>query len=73
MTENVYSLTEIVGTSKEGVDAAIRNAIDTASQSLRNIKWFEVQEIRGFLDKDHVEYFQVTLKIGFRYEPPAES
>lgn len=68
MTDNTYKVTEIVGSSPEGVDAAIRNGIGKASQSLRNLGWFEVTEIRGYLEEGDVAYFQVGLKVGFRLE-----
>ena len=70
MADQTYAITHIVGTSKTGVDDAIKNGIKTARQSLRNLDWFEVDEIRGYLgDGDDVDYVQVTMKIGFRYEP----
>ena len=70
MSDQTYAITHIVGTSKTGVDDAIKNGIKTARQSLRNLDWFEVDEIRGYLgDGDDVDYVQVTMKIGFRYEP----
>jgi hypothetical protein len=68
MTGNVYSVTEIVGTSEANVDDAIRNAIATAGKSLRNLDWFEVTEVRGRIRDGQVQYYQVGLKLGFRYE-----
>jgi len=69
MTDHVYRITEIVGSSSEGVDQAIRNAVTRASQTLRNLDWFEVTEIRGFLGHTaDIQHFQVTMKIGFRYD-----
>ena len=68
MADHVYSLTEIVGTSPDGVEAAINNAIAKARTTLRNLDWFEVQNIRGHLDDDAVADWQVTLKIGFRLD-----
>ena len=56
------------GSSREGTDAAIRNAIETASKSIRHIDWFEVVETRGHIVDGKVGHFQVTLKIGFRLE-----
>ena len=73
MTDHVYSVTEIVGSSSESVDAAIRNAVKTASSSLRQLEWFEVTQIRGHIDDGDVAHFQVMLKIGFRYEGPGAS
>ncbi|MBC9725982.1 dodecin [Streptomyces sp. TRM68367] len=68
MTNHIYRVTEIVGTSPEGVDQAIRNGIDRASQTLRNLDWFEVKEVRGQLDDGQIAHWQVTLKVGFRLE-----
>ncbi len=70
MTTNTYAVTELVGTSPDSVDAAIRNGIAKAAESLRNLDWFEVTEIRGHLGTDDgtVAHFQVTMKVGFRYD-----
>jgi hypothetical protein len=68
MTDNVYSITEIVGTSPDGTDAAIRNAIARASRTLRNLDWFEVAEVRGHIVDGNIEHFQVRLKVGFRLD-----
>jgi len=68
MSDHVYRVTEIVGSSPDGVDQAIRNAIARASQTLRNLDWFEVAEIRGHLDGGEVAHVQVRLKVGFRLE-----
>jgi hypothetical protein len=68
MSDHVYSVTEIVGSSATSVDDAIRNAVRTASGSLRQLEWFEVTQIRGHIDNGDVAHFQVMLKLGFRYE-----
>jgi hypothetical protein len=68
MTDHVYSVTEVYGSSSEGLDAAIRNAVGTASKSLRNLEWFEVTEIRGHIVDGGVGHYQVGVKLGFRYE-----
>ena len=68
MSDHVYRVTEIVGSSPDGVDQAIRNAIARASQTLRNLDWFEVAEIRGHLSDGEVAHVQVRLKVGFRLE-----
>ena len=65
MDDHVYKLTEIVGTSHLGTDQAIQSALARAGQSIRNIRWFEVLATRGFIDRDGVTQFQVTLKVGF--------
>lgn len=68
MSDHVYRLSEIVGSSPVSVDEAIRNAITKASQTVRNIEWFEAQEIRGQVVDGGVAYFQVAVKIGFRVD-----
>ncbi|TAP43421.1 dodecin [Arthrobacter sp. S39] len=68
MSNHTYSITEIVGTSEEGVDAAVRNGIAEAAKSLRNLDWFEVKEIRGHLEDGKVADWQVRIKLGFRHE-----
>ena len=68
MSDNVYRVTEIVGTSTEGLDTAIRNGITRASETLRGLDWFEVTEIRGHIADGQVAHFQVGLKVGFRLE-----
>lgn len=69
MTDHTYRVTEIVGSSHEGVDAAIKNAISRASQTLRHLDWFEITQIRGQIEEGGVQHYQVGLKIGFRLEP----
>jgi hypothetical protein len=64
----VYRLSEIVGSSSTSVDEAIRTAIRKASQTVRNIEWFQTEEIRGQVVDGDVAYFQVRLKIGFRVD-----
>lgn len=66
MSDHTYKLVEVVGTSAEGTDQAIRNAIATASKSLQHIGWFEVIGTRGQVVDGEVAHFQVTLKVGFR-------
>ena len=68
MTEHAYRVTEIVGTSPDGVDAATRNGIERAAKTLRNLDWFEVVSVRGHIEDDAVHHFQVTLKVGFRLD-----
>jgi flavin-binding protein dodecin len=69
MTGNVYSVSEIVGSSTESIEEAIENALARARKTLRNMDWFEVTEVRGHLaDNGTVEHFQVSLKLGFRME-----
>jgi flavin-binding protein dodecin len=68
MTEHTYRVTEIVGTSPDGVDAAIRSGIERAAKTLRNIDWFEVVSVRGHLEENTIHHVQVTLKVGFRLD-----
>ncbi|GGX87361.1 dodecin [Streptomyces minutiscleroticus] len=68
MSDNVYRVTEIYGTSQEGVDQAIRNGISRASQTLRNLDWFEITQVRGQIENGRIEHYQVGLKIGFRLD-----
>ena len=68
MSDNVYAVTKVVGTSKKSIEAAIENAIETTAKSIKNLDWFEVVSTRGYLDEGKVRYYQVTLEIGFRYE-----
>ncbi|HEX2010949.1 MAG TPA: dodecin [Roseateles sp.] len=68
MSDHVYKLVELVGSSTTGSDDAIRNAIETAAQTLRHIDWFEVVETRGHVADGKVAHFQVTLRVGFRLE-----
>jgi dodecin len=65
MADHVYKSLEITGTSSKGSDDAIRTAISRASKSIRNIKWFQVLEVRGGIDGAKVAHWQVTIKIGF--------
>lgn len=68
MSDNVYAVTKVVGTSKTSIEDAIKNAISTASGTLKNLNWFEVKEVRGLIDGDKAAYYQVALELGFRYE-----
>lgn len=65
MSEHSYRLIEVVGSSPDGVDAAIKNAVEDAAKTLRNIHWFQVVETRGHVEEGKVQHFQVTVKIGF--------
>jgi flavin-binding protein dodecin len=67
MTNHIYKSVDITGTSPEGVTEAISNALNKASKTLRHIGWFEVENVRGYVDDTKLHY-QVSLKIGFRLE-----
>ncbi|MFE7129239.1 dodecin [Streptomyces sp. NPDC057638] len=68
MSNHTYRVTEIVGTSTEGVDQAIRNGVTRAGQKLRGLDWFQVTEVRGHIVDGTIEHYQVGLKVGFRLE-----
>ena len=69
MNNNVYAVSEIVGSSKDSIEDAIDGALARARKTLRNLDWFEVTELRGHLtDGGAVDHYQVTLKLGFRME-----
>lgn len=71
MPDNVYSVSEVVGSSTESIDDAIRGAINRASKTLHGLDWFQVSEIRGHIEDGKLGHFQVTLKIGFRLDDVA--
>ena len=68
MADNVYSVSEIVGSSAESIDDAITTAVERASKTLHNLDWFEVSGIRGRIEDNQRCHFQVTLKVGFRLD-----
>jgi flavin-binding protein dodecin len=68
MSSHVYKHLELTGSSPDGVEAAIRNAIAKANETVRNIQWFEVVETRGHVKDGAVAHWQVTLKLGFTLE-----
>ena len=68
MSDRTYRVTEIVGTSTEGIDQAIRNGVSRAAKTLRHVDWFEMTQVRGHVKDGQVEHFQVGLKVGFRLE-----
>ncbi|AZG44606.1 dodecin [Gordonia insulae] len=69
MSEHTYRVIEVVGSSPDGTDAAIANAIARVSQTTRNVEWFEVTETRGHVVDGAIGHIQVTLKVGFRIDP----
>lgn len=68
MTDHVYKVIKLVGSSSTSVDDAVHNAINRASSTLRNLRWFQVVETRGYVDENKVAFWQVTLEIGFTLE-----
>jgi flavin-binding protein dodecin len=68
MSQVVYSVSEVVGSSTESIDDAVKGAVSRAAQTLHNLDWFEVAEIRGRIDEDATCHFQVRVKVGFRLD-----
>lgn len=68
MSNHVYRITEVVGSSPESVQQAIRNGVARVSATVRNVEWFEATDIRGHVVDGEIDAFQVTLKVGFRLE-----
>jgi dodecin len=68
MPDHTYRVTEVVGSSPESIHQAVRNGVARANQTLRNLEWFEVTEIRGHIANGEVGHFQVGMKIGFRLD-----
>jgi dodecin len=68
MSDHVYKKVEIIGSSKESIEDAIKNAVAKGKESIRNMRWFEVVETRGHIEDDAVAHWQVTIKIGFTVE-----
>jgi flavin-binding protein dodecin len=68
MSDHVYKTVEVTGSSPDVISDAVRTAVAKASQTLRNLEWFEVETIRGMISDGKVAYFQVTIKLGFRLE-----
>lgn len=68
MSDHVYKVIEIVGSSKKSIDDAVQQAVSKAGKSLHNLNWFEVIETRGHITDGKVAHYQVKLKIGFRLD-----
>jgi flavin-binding protein dodecin len=68
MKDHVYKILELVGSSEKSIDDAIQNAIRRASKTIRDMKWFEVVQTRGQIEKGSVGHYQVTLRVGFTLE-----
>ncbi|MBD0860173.1 dodecin family protein [Gordonia sp. zg691] len=73
MSNNVYRVIEVVGSSTSGTDDAIRAAIARASQTVNHLDWFQVTETRGHIEDGQITHFQVTLKVGFKIEGSNDS
>jgi flavin-binding protein dodecin len=70
MSNHTYRVSEIVGTSPDGIDTAISNGIARAAATIRNLDWFEVVSVRGEIEDGAVAHYQVTMKVGFKIEEP---
>ena len=68
MSEHIYKHIRLTGSSKKGSDDAVKNAIDKAAETVKKINWFKVLETRGHVDDDAIQYWQVTVEVGFRLE-----
>ena len=71
MSEHVYKLIELTGTSRTSVEEAVTNALARASKTVRNMRWFEVLETRGMITDGKVDHWQVTIKVGFTLDDPS--
>jgi len=65
MSEHIYKVVELVGSSPNGIEAAIEAALERASKTLKNVRWFEVVQTRGHVEGGKIRHYQVTLKLGF--------
>lgn len=65
MSDHVYKVVEVVGSSEKSIEDAINRAVDRAGSTLKNLRWFEVLETRGHIENNAVHHYQVTLKVGF--------
>jgi len=65
MSEHVYKIIELTGSSKQSIEEAIRNALTKAAESVHNMRWFEVTDTRGYIEGGDISYFQVGIKVGF--------
>lgn len=68
MSEHVYRVIEVVGSSPKGIEGAIENAVEKANKTLRELRWFEVIETRGHVEDGKVSHYQVKLKLAFTLE-----
>lgn len=68
MPNHVYKSIELTGSSETSIEDAVRTALDRAGKTIRNMRWFEVIETRGYMEDNKVAYWQVTVKIGFTVE-----
>ncbi|MEE4350658.1 MAG: dodecin [Pacificimonas sp.] len=69
MSDNVYAITELVGTSETSIEDAIQGAVTRASETLSNLDWFDMTDVRGHIVDGKVKHYQVTIRLGFKHEP----
>jgi dodecin len=65
MSDHIYKKIELIGSSPDGIEEAVKNAITRAEKTIRNMRWFEVGEMRGHVENGKIDHWQVTLKVGF--------
>ena len=68
MSEHIYKKLELVGSSPDGIEAAVKNALSRAGKTIRNMRWFEITETRGHIEGEKIGHWQVTVKVGFTLE-----
>jgi flavin-binding protein dodecin len=68
MADHIYKKIELVGSSPKGIEDAVKNALNRAKKTIRNMRWFEITETRGYLEEGKIAHWQVTLKVGFTLE-----
>lgn len=68
MADHIYKKIELVGSSPKGIEEAVKNAVTRAKKTVRNMRWFEIIETRGYLEEGKIAHWQVTLKVGFTLE-----
>ena len=68
MADHIYKKIELVGSSPKGIEDAVKNALTRAKKTIRNMRWFEIAESRGYLEDGKIAHWQVTLKVGFTLE-----
>ena len=68
MPDHVYKMTELIGTSKKSIEDAVNGAVARANKTVRNMRWFEVKEVRGHIENGVVSEWQVIMRIGFTLE-----
>lgn len=70
MSTHVYKVVELVGSSQSGIEDAIQNAVQVATSTLRNLRWFEVVNTRGHIENGQIAHYQVTIKVGLTIDEP---